>query len=66
MPPNTARVHGSGSYTDLLGGILPLQPGLYVRDDAYHYQGDASRIIFNGNAQLNVDQKYLADLLALT
>ncbi len=65
-----AAEYGTGpwvrGYTDLLGGILPLQPGLYVRDDAYHYQGDASRIIFDGNAQLNVDQKYLADLLALT
>jgi hypothetical protein len=65
-----AAEYGTGpwvrGYTDLLGGILPPQPGLYVRDDAYHYEGDASRIIFNGNAQLNVDQKYLADLLALT
>jgi hypothetical protein len=65
-----AAEYGTGPWvrgnTDLLGGILPPQPGLYVRDDAYHYEGDASRIIFNGNAQLNVDQKYLADLLALT
>jgi hypothetical protein len=53
-------------YTDVLGGILPPVPGLYVRDDAYHYQGDADRIVFDGRAQLSVDEKYLADLLAVT
>lgn len=70
--PREARAaeYGTGpwvkGYTDVLGGILPPVPGLYIRDDAYHYQGDVGRTVFNGNVQINVEQTYLADLLALT
>jgi hypothetical protein len=65
-----AAEYGTGpwakGYTDILGGIVPPQPGLYVRDDAYHYQGDADRVVFDGRVQLSVEEKYLADLLAVT
>jgi hypothetical protein len=53
-------------YTDILGGIIPPQQGLYVRADAYHYEGDVDATIFNGRVALGVDQDYLATLLALT
>ncbi len=53
--PARAAEYGTGpwakGYTDLLGGVLPPLPGLYVRNDAYHYEGDADRLIFNGKVQ---------------
>jgi hypothetical protein len=65
-----AAEYGTGpwvkGYTDIFGGIVPPQPGLYVRNDAYHYEGEVGATIFNGNVQLGVDERYLADILALT
>ena len=65
-----AAEYGTGpwikGYTDILGGVVPPVPGLYIRNDAYHYEGSAERVIFNGNVNLEVEEKYLADLLAIT
>jgi hypothetical protein len=65
-----AAEYGTGpwvkGYTDIFGGIVPPQPGLYVRNDAYHYEGQASAVVLDGDVQLGIDQKYLADILALT
>jgi hypothetical protein len=65
-----AAEYGTGpwlkGYTDILGGVIPPQPGLYVRNDAYHYQGDVSATIFDGRVQLGVEEKYLIDVLSLT
>jgi len=65
-----AAEYGTGpwikGYSDVFAGILPPQPGLYVRNDAYHYEGDVGATIFDGNVQLGVEQRYLADILAMT
>jgi len=65
-----AAEYGTGpwikGYTDILGGILPPQPGLYVRNDAYHYEGEVNATVFNGRVALGVQEDYLADILALT
>lgn len=65
-----AAEYGTGpwvkGYTDIFGGIVPPQPGLYVRNDAYHYEGDVNTTIFDGRIALGVQQDYLADILALT
>ncbi len=65
-----AAEYGTGpwvrGYTDVLGGMIPPVPGLYVRNDAYHYEGEAERTIFNGLVQLSVEEQYLADILAIT
>ena len=65
-----AAEYGTGpwikGYTDILGGILPPQPGLYVRNDAYHYEGEVGTTVFNGRVALGVQEDYLADILALT
>jgi hypothetical protein len=53
-------------YTDIFGGILPPVPGFYFRTDAYHYEGSADRTIFNGFAQLGVEEDYTATIAALT
>ena len=69
-PAAHAAEYGTGpwvkGYTDIFGGIVPPQPGLYVRNDAYHYEGEVGATIFNGNVQLGVDERYLADILAVT
>jgi hypothetical protein len=48
-----AAEYGTGpwvkGYSDIFSGILPPQPGVYVRNDAYHYEGDVGATIFNGN-----------------
>ena len=70
--PITARAaeYGTGpwvkGYTDVLGGVVPPVPGLYIRNDAYHYEGSADRLIFDGRVNLGVDQSYMADFLALS
>lgn len=65
-----AAEYGTGpwvkGYTDVLGGLVPPLPGLYVRNDAYHYEGTADRLVFNGKIGLGLDQSYMADLLALS
>src|SRR4029078_1202059 len=68
--PARAAEFGTGpwvkGYTDIFGGILPPVPGFYFRTDAYHYNGDADRTIFDGFAQLGVEQDYTATIAALT
>ena len=65
-----AAEYGTGpwvkGYTDIFGGIVPPQPGLYVRNDAYHYEGEVNATVFNGCIALGVEEDYLADILALT
>ena len=69
-PPAQAAEFGTGpwvkGYTDIFGGIVPPVSGFYFRTDAYHYEGSADRIIFNGFAQLGVEETYTATIAALT
>ena len=53
-------------YTDIFGGVVPSQPGFYFRTDAYHYEADVDRTIFNGLVQVGVEQEYTATIAALT
>ena len=68
--PAHAAEFGTGpwvkGYTDIFGGIVPPVPGFYFRTDAYHYEGSADRTIFNGFAQLGVEEDYTATIAALT
>ena len=66
MPQSMVPAPWVKGYTDIFGGILPPQPGVYVRNDAYHYEGEVGARIFDGNVQLGVEERYLADILALT
>lgn len=65
-----AAEYGTGpwvkGYTDIFGGIVPPQPGLYVRADAYHYEGEVGTTVFNGRIAIGVEEDYLASILALT
>ncbi len=53
-------------YSDIFAGILPPVPGFYVRNDAYHYQGQADATVFDGKIQVGIEEKYMADIFALT
>ena len=53
-------------YTDIFGGVVLSQPGFYFRTDAYHYEADVDRTIFNGIVQVGVEQEYTATIAALT
>ena len=53
-------------YTDIFGGVIPSVPGFYFRTDAYHYEGDVNRTIFDGFAQIGIEQDYTATIAALT
>jgi hypothetical protein len=62
--PAHAAEFGTGpwvkGYTDIFGGIVPSQPGFYFRTDAYHYEGSADRTVFDGFAQIGVEEDYTA------
>jgi hypothetical protein len=68
-PARTAEF-GAGpwvkGYSDIFAGIVPSVPGFYFRADAYHYEAFAERTIFNGFAQLGVEQEYTATIAAFT
>jgi len=70
LDPGHAAEFGTGpwvkGYTDILGGIIPPVPGFYFRTDAYHYNGSADRTIFDGFAQVGVQEDYTATIAALT
>jgi hypothetical protein len=53
-------------YTDIFGGVLPPQPGVYLRADAYHYEGSADATVFNGFVQLGIEEDYTASIFALS
>jgi hypothetical protein len=53
-------------YSDIFAGMVPPVPGFYFRGDVYHYEGFAERTIFNGFAQLGVEQEYTATIAAVT
>ncbi len=53
-------------FRDIYSGIVPTVPGLYVLNDAYRFEGDASAVVFNGRVQLDVEVQSTADLLVLT
>jgi hypothetical protein len=70
VPSVRAAEYGTGpwvrGYTDIFGGVLPSQPGVYFRGDVYHYNGSANTTIFDGRIALNIDEKYTATLFALS
>jgi len=52
--------------TDIFAGVVPTDPGFYFRNDVYHYNASAERVIFNGRVSLEVSQDMTATLPALT
>ncbi len=53
-------------YTDILSGLVPPVPGIYVRTDFYNYNASADTTIFNGRIGLDVSQEMRATLLGMS
>ncbi len=62
FPPQSTQAaeYGTGpwikGYSDVFAGVLPSVPGVYVRNDAYHYEGDAQKLIFDGLIEAGVQE----------
>src|SRR5262245_12966566 len=72
VPSHSARSAEFGAnpwikgFTDIYAGILPTAPGLYFRNDVYHYEASAERTVFNGFVQVGVDQELTATIATFT
>jgi hypothetical protein len=53
-------------YRDGLTGLVPPQPGLYLRNDLVYYGGDMGGTVLNGRVEANLDVKSLADVISPT
>ena len=64
------RVQSSSYYPkgfrDIMPGVIPPVPGLYILNDVYHYDGKANALAFNGAVQVGVEAKFTADFLPIT
>ena len=64
------RVQSSSYYPkgfrDIMAGVIPPVPGLYILNDVYHYDGKANALAFNGAVQVGVEAKFTADFLPIT
>ena len=53
-------------YRNFLTGIVPPQPGIYLRNDWFFYEGDAGAAVIDGRAQAGVRDDIMAVLFAPT
>ena len=51
-----------GTYGDFAVAVAP-EPGLFVRNDLYHYTADQSRAVLQGRARADVDVSFTLDLI---
>ena len=51
-----------GTYGDFAVAVAP-EPGLFVRNDLYHYKADQSRAVLQGRARVNLDVSFTMDLI---
>jgi hypothetical protein len=65
--PVVATETGFGAYLpgyrDFLTGVVPPYPGLYLRNDAYFYDGSAGRVVREGRIALDLDIFTFADII---
>jgi hypothetical protein len=68
--PASAAESGTSAYLkgykDFLSGVLPTDPGVYMRNDVVYYRGDIGVTAIGGRIRLNVDQWFVADVAAPT
>lgn len=53
-------------YRDLLIGLVPPEPGVYLRNDLIYYGADVDRTVLNGQVQLELDSKALIEALSIS
>ena len=53
-------------YKDFLSGVLPREPGVYVRNDVIYYSGNIDATVTGGEVRLELSQWSLSNLLSAT
>ena len=53
-------------YKDVLSGVLPTAPGVYVRNDVIYYSGNIDATVTGGQVRLELSQWSLSNLFAAT
>ena len=53
-------------YKDFLSGVLPPEPGVYLRDDTVYYSGDISRTSIGGRVAVDLNQWFVTNVAAPT
>lgn len=53
-------------YKDFLSGVLPTDPGVYVRNDVVYYSGNIDATITGGELRLKLNQWSLSNLVSTT
>jgi hypothetical protein len=53
-------------YRDVLSGILPPEPGIYLRNDTVYYSGDVGQAVLNGRVEAGLEVSTVADLVSAT
>jgi hypothetical protein len=53
-------------YKDFLSGIVPPEPGFYLRNDLIYYTGDIGKTVIGGRVDLNFSEWYVMNVTAGT
>ena len=53
-------------YKDFLSGVLPTEPGVYVRNDVIYYSGNIDATVTGGQVRLELSQWSLSNLFSAT
>lgn len=53
-------------YKDFLSGVLPTDPGVYVRNDVVYYSGNIDATVTGGELRLKLNQWSLSNLVSTT
>jgi len=70
LRPACAAEGGTSSYLkgykDFLSGVLPTDPGLYLRNDIIYYNGAIDATLVGGKVRLDLSQWSVSDVVSLT
>lgn len=53
-------------YKDFLSGLVPPEPGIYVRNDLFYYGGDIEQTVIGGRVAVGLKEWIVANVVAPT
>ncbi len=53
-------------YKDFYSGVVPAEPGLYIRDDQVFYTGDINKTVIGGRVSLGLHEDLVANAFSPT
>ena len=53
-------------YKDFLSGVVPPEPGVYVRNDLFYYSGDIAQTAVGGRVAVGLHEWFVGDIVAPT